>query len=171
MIALEVVLKQALFGQRQKESSRVICRLRRQQRQSDFFWGKSVARMGTKKHPAIVRVATQERAGQILELCNQHGIQVIIGIEPNQQEDITDVERILRRPAPVQVVKAPPRIAGNDYCSRSSGKKYKKSVLYERSDFLAVLGVRPAHSPEKWPISRARLQSCRQRVFLSGNGA
>ena len=38
-------------------------------------------RIGTKKHPAVVRVATEERARQILDLCNQHGIQVIVGID------------------------------------------------------------------------------------------
>ena len=85
-----------------------------------------MARIGTKKHPAVVRVATEERARQILELCNQHGIQVIVGIESDQREDISDVERILRRPEPVKVATAPPRISGNDYCPCGSGKKYKK---------------------------------------------
>jgi hypothetical protein len=36
-----------------------------------------VARLGTEKHPAIVRVATEERARQIVELGNRHGIQYI----------------------------------------------------------------------------------------------
>lgn len=52
-----------------------------------------MARIGTKRHPAVVRVASEERAVQILDLCNQHGIQVIAGIEPDQREDISDVER------------------------------------------------------------------------------
>jgi SWIM/SEC-C metal-binding protein len=85
-----------------------------------------VARIGTKKYPAVVRVATEERARQILDLCNQHGIQVIVGIEPDQREDISDVEHILRRPESVKAAKTPPRISGNDYCPCGSGKKYKK---------------------------------------------
>jgi SWIM/SEC-C metal-binding protein len=85
-----------------------------------------VARIGTKKHPAVVRVATEERARQILELCNQHGIQAIVGIEPDQPDDISDVERILRCLDPGKAAKAPPRITGNDYCPCGSGKKYKK---------------------------------------------
>lgn len=85
-----------------------------------------MARSGTKKHPAVVRVATEERARQILDLCNQHGIQVLVGIEPDQREDISDVERILRRPEPVKAAKTSPRISGNDYCPCASGKKYKK---------------------------------------------
>ena len=84
-------------------------------------------RIGTKKHPAVVRVATEERARQILDLCNQHGIQVIVGIESDQPEDISEVERILSRPEPLEVVaKAPPRVTGNDYCPCGSGQKYKK---------------------------------------------
>ena len=85
-----------------------------------------MAKIGTEKHPAIVRVATEERGRQILDLCNQHGIQVIIGIEPDKREDITDVERILRQPEPAKTAKEPPRISGNDYCPCGSGKKYKK---------------------------------------------
>lgn len=85
-----------------------------------------MAKIGTHKHPAIVRVATEEKAYQVMKLCNQHGIQVIVGIEPGEPEDISDVERALRRADPVKVEKAPPRITGNDYCPCGSGKKYKK---------------------------------------------
>ena len=82
-----------------------------------------VAKLGTKQRPAVVRVQTEERAMELLELCNEHEIQVIIGVEPDQQEDIGDIKRILRPPVPV---KAPPRIGRNDYCPCGSGKKYKK---------------------------------------------
>jgi SWIM/SEC-C metal-binding protein len=85
-----------------------------------------VAKVGTDKHPAVVRVATEQRAREILEQCDRRGIKVIVGIETGKQEDITDVERILRRPAPIKIVKAPPRVSGNDYCPCASGKKYKK---------------------------------------------
>ena len=88
--------------------------------------GDVMARIGTEKHPAVVRVQTEERGREIVELCNQHGIQVIVGIEPDKYEDITDVEHALRQPAPVKVATAPPRVSGNDYCPCGSGKKYKK---------------------------------------------
>jgi SWIM/SEC-C metal-binding protein len=89
-------------------------------------WRLRVAKLGTHKRPAIVRLATQERAEQVLELCQQCGIQVIIGVEPDQEEDISDIERILRRQPTLTTPKAPPRISGNDYCPCRSGKKYKK---------------------------------------------
>lgn len=82
-----------------------------------------MAKLGTKQRPAVVRVQTQERAMELLDLCTEHGIQVIIGVEPYEEEDISDVERILSPPVPA---KAPPRITRNDYCPCGSGKKYKK---------------------------------------------
>ena len=51
-----------------------------------------MAKLGTNKHPAVVRVATQERAEEILAICNANGWQVIAGIEPGEPEDISDVE-------------------------------------------------------------------------------
>jgi hypothetical protein len=59
-----------------------------------------VTRRGTKQRPAVVRVRTEERAHEVLALCQEHGIQVIVGIEPDKTEDISDVERILWPPVP-----------------------------------------------------------------------
>lgn len=43
-----------------------------------------MAKLGTKSHPAVVRVATEEKAYQIMDLCNRQGIQVVVGIEPDK---------------------------------------------------------------------------------------
>ena len=85
-----------------------------------------MAKVGTKKRPAVVRVTTEEKALEILNFCNRQGIQVIVGIEPDKQEDTSDIERALRWAEPAKAAKAPPRITGNDYCPCGSGKKYKK---------------------------------------------
>jgi len=85
-----------------------------------------VAKVGSDKHPAVVRVAPEQRAREIMEQCDKRGIKVIVGIEPDRQEDITDVERLFRQSEQVKAVKAPPRVSGNDYCPCGSGKKYKK---------------------------------------------
>jgi SWIM/SEC-C metal-binding protein len=87
-----------------------------------------VAKLGTKKHPAVVRVHTIEQAEEIVALCQSHGWQVIAGVETDVPEDISDVEKLLARgedaapPAP----RLPPKISPNDYCPCKSGKKYKK---------------------------------------------
>jgi hypothetical protein len=59
-----------------------------------------VAKIGTEQNPAIVRVRTAERAEEIFALCQEHGVRVIVGIEPDKREDISDIERTLQRPVP-----------------------------------------------------------------------
>lgn len=80
-------------------------------------------KLGTKEHPAVVRVATQERAQEILAICNANGWQVIAGIEAGEPEDISDVERLLHPPEPYRSEKT---VGRNDPCPCGSGKKFKK---------------------------------------------
>jgi SWIM/SEC-C metal-binding protein len=92
--------------------------------------GGKLAKLGTHKRPAVVRVQTAEKAQLIVDLCNEHGWQVIAGVEEDKFEDTSDVEKLVRslNDAPKAAVapKAPPKIGGNDYCPCRSGKKYKK---------------------------------------------
>jgi SWIM/SEC-C metal-binding protein len=82
-----------------------------------------MASLGTSKRPAIVRVQTMQRVEEISDLCGQHGIHFIIGLEPDKPEDISDVERALaaRQPA-LRVTKT----GRNELCPCGSGKKFKK---------------------------------------------
>jgi SWIM/SEC-C metal-binding protein len=82
-----------------------------------------VARIGTKQRPAVVRVQTQDRAAEILALCNENDILVLVGVEPDKAEDISDVERSLAPPTPAL---AGPKVGRNDPCPCGSGKKFKK---------------------------------------------
>jgi SWIM/SEC-C metal-binding protein len=75
----------------------------------------------------VVRVQSEEQAEHIVSLCSDRGWQVIVGVEPDEPEDISDVEKLLN--APVKEASAPrlpPKISGNDYCPCGSEKKYKK---------------------------------------------
>ena len=82
-----------------------------------------MAKIGTKKHPAVLRVQTVERAQEMLDYCTEHGIQAIVGVEPDKDENVTDVERALSSPTPATVA---PKIGRNDPCPCGSGKKFKK---------------------------------------------
>lgn len=82
-----------------------------------------MARIGTSKHPAVARACTEERAREIVEFCNDHNIKVIVGIEPEKPEDISDVVRALSRPKPEATDAKPGR---NDPCPCGSGMKYKR---------------------------------------------
>jgi hypothetical protein len=57
-----------------------------------------MAKLGTKGKPAVVHVESMERAEEIMKLCNDKNWQVIVGIESDKPEDISDVERLLNIP-------------------------------------------------------------------------
>jgi SWIM/SEC-C metal-binding protein len=85
-------------------------------------------KLGSAKRPVVVRVRSEELGEEIVALCNKHGWQVIVGIEPDTPEDISDVEQLLREAEkPKQVIPRPaPKVSPNDYCPCGSGKKFKK---------------------------------------------
>jgi SWIM/SEC-C metal-binding protein len=82
-----------------------------------------MAKLGSSKRPAVVRVCTQRKGEEIVSICNRLGWKVIVGVEPDQEEDISDFERLLHPQRPVKSEAAPGR---NDPCPCGSGRKYKK---------------------------------------------
>jgi SWIM/SEC-C metal-binding protein len=82
-----------------------------------------MTQLGTSKRPAVVRVQTQARAGEILSVCDRYGWKVIVGVEPDQDEDVSDVDRLLHPPEPLEAASSTGR---NDPCPCGSGRKYKK---------------------------------------------
>lgn len=85
-----------------------------------------MAKLGSEKRPAVVRVQDQNRAGEMINICNAHGWTCIAGIEPDKSEDISDVEKLLHPPEPVltQV-----KTGRNESCHCGSGRKFKKCCL------------------------------------------
>lgn len=79
--------------------------------------------IGTRKKPVVVRVQTPERAQQVLAFCNENDIVVIVGVEPDKPQDLSDIDRAIlaRQPA-----RSSPKIGRNDLCPCGSGKKFKK---------------------------------------------
>jgi hypothetical protein len=56
-----------------------------------------MASLGSRKHPAEARVRTAEKAEAIIQLCNQHGWVVFVGIEPKEIENVSDVMKLMRK--------------------------------------------------------------------------
>ena len=81
-----------------------------------------MAKLGTKAKPAIIRVQSEERAMEIASVFAENGWHYILGIEPDKPEDISDLERLLNPPKPVESKK----VGRNSPCPCGSGKKYKK---------------------------------------------
>ncbi len=82
-----------------------------------------MTKLGSKDRPIVVRVQTQERAGEIAAICDEHHWYFIAGLEPDKPEDLTDLENALNAPPPIRAGATPGR---NDPCPCGSGKKYKK---------------------------------------------
>ena len=85
-----------------------------------------MAQLGTSKRPAIVRVQTNRRAKEMIRVAEEHGWKVIVGIEPDEPEDITDINRLLNKQLPSQATVKPVKPGRNDICPCGSGMKYKK---------------------------------------------
>jgi len=71
----------------------------------------------------VLRVQTEERAKEVVSICDEQSWFYIIGLESDKPEDISDVERMLNPPEPAKAIAVPRH---NDPCSCGSGKKHKK---------------------------------------------
>ena len=92
-----------------------------------------MAKLGTKKRPAVVHVETEARAAEIMQTCQSHGWQVIVGIEPDKPEDISDVQKLINKSdsLPAQTERAR-IVSANDYCPCGSGFKFKKCCMLKQ---------------------------------------
>jgi SWIM/SEC-C metal-binding protein len=80
-------------------------------------------KLGSSNHPAVVRVQTPRWAKEILSICNSNDWKVVVGVEPDEPENIADVEMLLNRPTPLR---NPMKVGCNNLCPCGSGLKYKK---------------------------------------------
>lgn len=85
---------------------------------------KEMSKLGSKNKPARVRVQTEERAYELMALCNQKNWEVIVGIEPDKPENIDDIKKLQAGSQPDFKFKSSP--ARNAPCSCGSGKLYKR---------------------------------------------
>ena len=86
-----------------------------------------MARLGSDKRPAVVRVQTMPKGEEIVALCEKRHWKVIVGIEPDQPEDLSDIDLLLRAHAGKSSAhRAAPSIGRNDPCPCGGGKKFKK---------------------------------------------
>ena len=54
-----------------------------------------MARLGTTANPAVMNVHSMERAAELTAFCGERGWKVIVGVEPDEPEDTSDLERLL----------------------------------------------------------------------------
>ena len=78
-----------------------------------------MARLGSHKRPALVRVQSTEKAEEIVDLAQECGWKVIVGVEPDQIEDLSDIRKLMLTEAKPCL---PPKITGNDYCPSAAAR-------------------------------------------------
>jgi SWIM/SEC-C metal-binding protein len=88
-----------------------------------IFDGKKTTKLGTKKNPAIVCAQTEERVRELESVFEENGWSYKIKLEPDNPEDIKDLEILLN---PIQTRIAEKKVGRNETCPCGSGKKYKK---------------------------------------------
>jgi SWIM/SEC-C metal-binding protein len=91
-------------------------------KRAKIYDGKKKAKLGTENNPAVVNVPTEKRRKEIAAIFEKNGWKYTIGVEPDEQEDITALERLLNPPKPI---KAEKKIGRNERCPCGSGLKYK----------------------------------------------
>lgn len=84
-----------------------------------------MAVLGSKARPAILRVRSEERAQEVTSICSVHGIQFILGIEPDKPENIFDLRKAIKA-IPPKLPERSGKVSPNDYCPCGSNKKFKK---------------------------------------------
>lgn len=83
-----------------------------------------MSKLGTKSKPAVVRVQTEDRAMEIMALCNAKGWQVMVGIEADKPENIDDIKKLQGGDTITFKMNAAP--SRNAPCFCGSGKLYKR---------------------------------------------
>ncbi|USD35881.1 MULTISPECIES: PBPRA1643 family SWIM/SEC-C metal-binding motif protein [Ferrimonas] len=79
--------------------------------------------LGTKEHPLTLSVQTQARQEEVQAQIEQHQLVATITVNPDENENLLELESWLNKPTTTTFEKTPGR---NDPCSCGSGKKYKK---------------------------------------------
>ena len=86
------------------------------------FGLKKTAKLGSEKNPAVVRVRSEVRFKEVRAIFEERGWACRISLEPEQAEDVGDLERLLHPQKPMVVEK---KVGRNEPCSCGSGKKFK----------------------------------------------
>ncbi len=99
-----------------------------------------MAKLGTKEKPVRFRVNNEDRLAEIALICEKHNWIFIGGIEPEEPEDISEIEYLLNPDSfngiipkmnrkDTTVRNTTKQIGRNDLCSCGSGLKYKKCCM------------------------------------------
>lgn len=78
---------------------------------------------GSEGSPLSLIVNSEQRKMEVEAILLEHALFATIDIEPNAEENLTELDAVLNKPKTQTFEQKPQR---NDPCSCGSGKKYKK---------------------------------------------
>ena len=84
---------------------------------------KREVKVGTAESPLALTVTTAEREAEVRQIVDDNKLVAVITVDPEQNENIVQLEGLLNKPQTTRFEKTPNR---NDPCVCGSGKKYKK---------------------------------------------
>jgi len=87
-----------------------------------MFGAQKTARLGTGKNPAVVSVQSEARFKEVTSTFEEHGWKYRIGLEPEEPEDVSDLNRLLN---PLKPKIAEKKVGRNELCPCGSGRKSK----------------------------------------------
>lgn len=70
---------------------------------------------------SVVRVQSQQRAEKIMAICQRYSWKIIVGIEPDKPENISDFEKLHN-----QLGNSAKKTGRNELCFCGSGQKFKR---------------------------------------------
>jgi len=79
--------------------------------------------LGTENNPAAVHVKTKKRMKEVAAIFEKNNWKYSIELDPDNPEDVNDLELLLNPP---KTVIAEKKVGRNEPCPCGSGKKYKK---------------------------------------------
>jgi hypothetical protein len=81
----------------------------------------------------VVRVRSTEEAQEIVDFAQERGWKVIVGVEPHQIEDRSDLLKLMRAEMkPEAQPRLPPKISGNDYCPAAAARSSRSAAAPRR---------------------------------------
>lgn len=85
-----------------------------------------MAKLGSKKCPIYVRVASHEQLRVVADQCAQLDLHFIAELSPDHPPDLEQFERAINPPQPVKTQMC---VGRNDPCPCGSGRKFKKCCI------------------------------------------
>ena len=82
--------------------------------------------LGTSKRPVFLRARSYEEADRLLDMCEEHGWEAIVGVDEDAPSDLPHLERASKRGGFTNEITSFQLPSANSPCPCGSGRKFKR---------------------------------------------